>query len=156
MQAQNSLKFLVDRTAGRLARWLRILGFDAEYAATCDPATIVRLARQSGRKTITRNGSLAQRLGKDSMLLESEHVADQLRQVIGEVGAERCDPFSRCNICNAKLVPIAKEDTKGRVPEYVYVNHDLFSVCPVCGRYFWQGTHWQRMREVIERIVGGK
>ena len=154
MQAQNSLKFLVDRTAGRLARWLRILGFDVEYVAASDPSAIVRLARQSARTTLTRNSSLAERLGKDSMLLESERVDDQIKQVIDEVGAGRCEPFSRCNVCNAKLVPVRKDSLKGRVPEYVYMNNDRFSVCPVCGRYYWQGTHWQRMRQVIERILG--
>ena len=156
MHSQNDLKFLVDRTAGKLARWLRVLGFDVEYAATSDLPAIARLARQSGRKVITRNRSLTHRLGADSILLGSEHLREQLRQVVDHVGAERCEPLSRCNICNARLAGVEKRFVEGRVPEYVYLNHDRFSVCPVCGRYYWHGTHWHKMIGEIEKIVGGK
>jgi uncharacterized protein with PIN domain len=155
MHAQRDIRFLVDRTAGRLARWLRVLGFDVEYAATGGSAAIARLARQSGRKVITRNRDLAERLGAGSLLLGSEHLPDQLKQVVQHVGAEKCEPFSRCNICNARLAAVEKRLVEGRVPEYVYLNNDRFSVCPVCGRYYWQGTHWHRMAAEIEKIVGG-
>jgi uncharacterized protein with PIN domain len=153
MKAQNELRFLVDRTAGKLARWLRILGFDVEYLATCDPASIARQARQSGRRVITRNRRLAERLGTDAIVLESQHLEGQMRQVVARVGPGRCKPFSRCNVCNAGLVGVEKERVKGRVPEYVYSNQEDFSVCPVCGRYYWQGTHWRNMAEEIARIV---
>ena len=76
-------------------------------------------------------------------------------QVVREVGAGNVAPFSRCNACNERLEPVPRESVKGRVPAYVYGHHDRFSVCPVCGRYYWQGTHWRIMRREIERIVGG-
>jgi uncharacterized protein with PIN domain len=153
MEAQSELRFLVDRTAGKLARWLRILGFDAEYIATCEPASIARQARQSGRRVVTRNKRLADRLGADAMLLESEQLEEQIRQVVAGVGPELCDPFSRCNVCNARLVGVEKEQVKGRVPRYVYSHHEDFAVCPICGRYYWQGTHWRNMADEITRIV---
>ena len=156
MQAESDIKFLVDRTAGRLARWLRVLGLDVEYAAMGDCSAIARLARQSGRRVITRNTSLAGRLAGDSLLLVSEHLRDQLEQVVQHVGRENCKPFSRCNICNAGLEGVEKRLVEGRVPEYVYLNNERFSVCPVCGRYYWRGTHWRRMTGEIERIVGGQ
>ncbi len=150
-----AIKLLVDRTAGRLGRWLRILGFDVEYVATCDVSVIARIARQTGRKAVTRTRSLAERLGTDSILLESEHLEDQIRQVVEIFGRDACEPFSRCNICNAVLEDIAKEEVKGRVPQYVYDTHDEFAVCPVCGRYYWRGTHWQEMTKRIDEILGG-
>jgi uncharacterized protein with PIN domain len=156
MHAQNDLKFLVDRTAGKLARWLRVLGFDVEYTATSVLSEITKLARQSGRTVITRNGSLAGRLGAGSILLRSEQIEHQLRQVVGLVGKEKCEPFSRCNVCNARLEEVEKQLVEGRVPEYVYMNHDRFSVCPVCGRYYWQGTHWHKMIGEIEKVLGGE
>jgi uncharacterized protein with PIN domain len=146
----------VDRTAGRLARWLRILGLDAEYAATCDEASITRRARQSGRIVASRNRNLVGRLKGQSILLISEHLGDQIRQVLDKVGWDRCEPFSRCSVCNVALLPVAREKVKGRVPEYVYRRQDRFAVCPVCGRYYWRGTHCDRMQEEIERITGGR
>jgi len=145
----------VDRTAGRLARWLRILGLDTEYMATCDTAAITRRARQSGRTVITRNHALAERLGKNSILLASEHLREQIGQMVREVGHGSLDPFSRCNACNERLVPVAGDGVKGRVPAYVYEHQKRFSVCPLCGRYYWQGTHWHIMHREIESIVGG-
>ena len=145
----------MDRTAGRLARWLRILGLDTEYIATCDASAIARRARQSGRKVITRNRGLSERLGGNGILLASEHLEEQIGQVVRDVGRVNLAPFSRCNACNEKLMPVSKRSVKGRVPVYVYEHHERFSVCPVCGRYYWQGTHWNIMRQEIERILGG-
>lgn len=145
----------MDRTAGRLARWLRILGLDTEYVDTCDVSVVARQARQSGRTLITRNHLLAERLGGAGILLGSQQLGDQLRQVVDEVGRDKCTPFSRCSACNARLVPAAREGVRGRVPAYVYQHHDRFSVCPVCGRYYWRGTHWHIMHREIEQIMGG-
>ena len=145
----------MDRTAGRLARWLRILGLDTEYMATCDASAIARRARQGGRTVITRNHALAERLGRSAILLASEHLREQIRQMVREVGHESLAPFSRCNACNERLVPVDKNGVIGRVPAYVYEHQERFSVCPVCGRYYWQGTHWHIMHREIERIVEG-
>lgn len=155
MEASDELRFLVDRTAGKLARWLRILGLDVEYAATCDPAAISKTARQSGRLAVTRNRSLAERLGTGAILLKSEHLKEQVRQVVRCAGADRCSPFSRCNVCNARLGRVEKRLVEGRVPRYVYANHDDFAVCPVCGRYYWQGTHWRHMVSEVRQLMGG-
>jgi uncharacterized protein with PIN domain len=146
---------LVDRTAGRLARWLRVLGLDTEYMATCDTSAIARRARQEGRQAVTRNRALCERLGGDCILLASELLDDQIRQVVGVVGIESLSPFSRCNACNERLSHVPKESVRGRVPAYVYENHEGFSVCPACGRYYWRGTHWSIMNREIERILGG-
>lgn len=147
---------MVDRTAGKLARWLRILGFDTEYLATCDPAEISKKARQSGRKAITRNRDLAERLVGDAVLLASDNLKEQLVQVLRQAGADRCRPFSRCNICNTRLTKVEKQLVEGRVPRYVYENHDEFAVCPVCGRYYWKGTHWRSMVTEIQQLMEGK
>ncbi|HVP58776.1 MAG TPA: Mut7-C RNAse domain-containing protein [bacterium] len=149
-------RLLVDSTAGRLARWLRILGFDTEYVAASEPSRLVRLSRQSGRRIVTRSERLARRLGPQAIHLASEHLPEQLRQVIGQTGCWKRRLFSRCNICNVALIEIPKEHLAGRIPVYVYNHHDRFSACPVCGRYYWQGTHYQYMLEAIERALEGK
>jgi uncharacterized protein with PIN domain len=147
--------FLVDRTAGRLARWLRILGLDTEYMATCDASAIARRARQEGRRVVTRNRAVCDRLGGACILLASELLKDQIRQVVGVVGTECLSPFSRCNTCNERLSHVPKENVRGRVPAYVYEHHEGFSVCPACGRYYWRGTHWSMMNREIKRMLEG-
>jgi len=156
MGANQEPRLLVDGTAGRLARWLRILGIDAEGVATGDVAALVRHARQSARRMVTRNRNLAERLGPGAIYLTSQCLEEQLRQVVRAVGRERCSVFSRCSICNERLAEIPKEQVAGRVPAYVYANHERFACCPVCGRYYWQGTHWQHMLEEIQAVLEGK
>jgi uncharacterized protein with PIN domain len=150
--SESQPRLLVDRTAGRLARWLRILGLDVDYIPTCDPSAVTRAARQSGRRAVTRNGTIAGRL-HGALLLTGGDLAGQIRQVVAETGADRCRFFSRCNLCNARLAAVARESVKGRVPAYVYENHDRFSACPVCGRYYWQGTHWRHMLGQVQAIL---
>jgi uncharacterized protein with PIN domain len=148
------VRLLVDATAGKLARWLRILGLDTDYIATCDIPPIVKLARQSGRKVVSRNTALLERLG-EGILLESDALEEQVKQVVRTVGEENLALFTRCSVCNVGLESVKKETVKGRIPEYVYETQDEFAMCPGCGRYYWQGTHWDKMKADIERMVGG-
>jgi uncharacterized protein with PIN domain len=148
-------RFLVDGTAGKLARWLRVLGFDVAYTGECEAAAVARVARQSGRTVLTRSSEVAGRLGGSSILLKSEHLRGQLEQVVESVGRDACRPFSRCNICNRKLERVEKETVRGRVPEFVYETQEAFSTCPECGRYFWHGTHYANMLEQVRIIVEG-
>jgi len=148
-------RFLVDGTAGKLARWLRVLGFDVAYVSECEPRVVARLARQSQRTVLTRSREVADRLGGSSILIESEHLRGQLEQVVESVGRDACRPFSRCNICNRRLERVEKESVRGRVPEFVYETQESFSACPECGRYFWHGTHYANMLEQVRLIVEG-
>ena len=149
-------RFLVDGTVGKLARWLRILGFDVSYVPQCDAPAVVRLARQSGRIALTRNGGVTARLGEAAILLESENLLGQLEQVVESVGRDKCRPFSRCSICNVRLERVEKVKVRGRVPEFVYATQDAFSCCPECGRYYWHGTHWDDMLGRVRHIVEGE
>jgi len=148
-------RFLVDGTAGKLARWLRVLGFDVAYVSHCEPPAVAKLARQSGRVVLTRSREVTDRLGGSSILLKSEHLRGQLEQVVESAGTDACSPFSRCNVCNRKLERVEKETVRGRVPEFVYETQDAFSSCPECGRYFWHGTHYANMLEQVRLIVEG-
>jgi len=138
-----------------LARWLRILGLDVEYSAAGDRSAVSRLARQSGRTVVTRNVALADRLRGSAILLGSEDLERQLRQVANTVGIEACSAFSRCSECNAPLEEVSKESVRGRVPAYVFRTQERFSICPVCGRYYWHGTHWQHMLDRVARALEG-
>jgi hypothetical protein len=148
--------FLVDRTAGRLARWLRILGLDVEYLDTGEVSELAGEARRSGRIMLSRNRELCSRLGGGALLLGSEHVEEQVRQVADLVGRRRLKPFSRCNVCNQDLVRVGRDKVRGRVPRFVYETQERFSVCPRCGRLYWHGTHWEHMLERVRNLMEGE
>ena len=147
-----SPKFVVDGMLGRLAKWLRVLGYDTVYHPTPDDSQLVRMARAEGRILLTRDRALARRRGLRCLLIESEHLADQRRQVIAELGLTTDGSFSRCPLCNTPLQHIARTAAEPRVPAHVFRTHQRFSLCPQCDRVYWPGTHRARMQSESNRL----
>ena len=144
-----ALSFVADSMLGRLARWLRALGYDTLYDASWEDEALVRIAHQEGRLLLTRDGALAQRAGAQAILIESEVLVEQLAQLKATVNVRAVAPFSRCLCCNAVVRPISPWAVRERVPAYVYATQSAFFICPSCGRIYWPGTHWERMRAHI-------
>jgi len=106
--------FLADAMLGRLARWLRLLGWDAEYAKRAPIEELLKRAQREERILLTRRRGIA---GRGVVFVESETLADQLRQLEGLYGVlSDARPFTRCPACNIGLLEAAKEEVKGRVP----------------------------------------
>jgi uncharacterized protein len=145
-------RFLADSNVGRLARWLRAYGYDAAYAPHVDDSQLIGRALAEGRVLLTRDSGLMQRrvVARGSLravLLRSDQVAEQLRQVVGELELAGDRALSRCLECNVELEPRPKAEVSERLPPHVRATQTRFSECPRCGRVYWPGTHWQRMRE---------
>jgi uncharacterized protein with PIN domain len=149
------MKLLADATLGRLAKWLRILGYDTAYVAKTDDLVVVRLARSEDRLILTRNGALAERRGVRTLLIKSKVLDDQLRQVIGELGPPSDASLSRCPVCNQPLVAAEPELVAARVPPYVHRTQQRFSLCKACDQVYWQGTHWQRIETLVQGLRDG-
>ncbi len=147
------MKLLLDGMLGRLAKWLRILGYDAAYFPDLDDNQLVRLARAEGRILLTCDRELTRRRGLTSLLVESDELEEQIQQVISELHLETEQPFSRCPICNTPLQEVEKPSVKEHVPSYVFRTQEHFSLCPKCDRIYWQGTHWAKMREEMVRMT---
>jgi|YNPNPStandDraft_1061719.scaffolds.fasta_scaffold38564_1 uncharacterized protein with PIN domain len=148
------MRFLVDQHAGKLCRWLRFLGFDAELASGSLYDLGARAARE-GRVLLTRNRNASGLPLVRSLVITSEDPREQLIEVIGELGLKgELRPFSRCPVCNAELEEIEKEKVKDLVPPHTYSTHEEFSRCPSCGRVYWEGSHVERMRRVLEDLLG--
>ena len=131
---------------GKLARWLRILGFDTAYSNACTDDEILRLAEAENRMILTRDAPLAARPSPmERLLIESNDYQAQLRQVISRFGLKDFHPFSRCLECNVPLEDADKEAVFERVPPYVYLTQTHFALCPSCQRVFWRGTHVENM-----------
>lgn len=146
------MKFVADSMLGRLAKWLRILGFDTLYSPARQDADIVRLARAERRLILTRDRAMAHRRGVRVFLLHSDEVEKQVREVMVGLGLSPANSLSRCPECNGELEPVKKAEVKDLVPPYVYKTQRNFHRCPNCGRIYWQGTHVARIIERLENL----
>jgi len=149
------LRFAVDAMLGRLARWLRLLGFDAWYEPDVPDERLVRRALDDERWILTRDRALPVEWRAPRIhLVAAETPFAQLREVVGAFGlGARARPFARCSRCNAELVPLSAAEAEQRVPARVRERHQRFLACPACGRTYWEGTHVARIRRVLERTL---
>jgi uncharacterized protein with PIN domain len=145
------MRLVADAMLGRLAKWLRVLGYDTLYWRG-DDAGLVRLAVAEHRLVLTRDTRLSPRLPPSQCLfIESDHYDKQLRQVIDRLGWPTRTGH-RCLRCNLLLEAADKAELRDRVPEFVWLRHDKFARCPGCLRIYWEGTHFQRMTEVVHLL----
>lgn len=147
-------RFLADCNVGRLARWLRALGYDASYHPQIGDAELVREAAAEGRVVLTRDRDLTKRRVIQSglvraVLIRDDDVRAQLRQVFTDLGLDLTQSLTRCIECNSRLEPRAAALVADRVPPYVRSTQTRYSECVGCGRIYWAGTHWQRMHQVL-------
>jgi uncharacterized protein with PIN domain len=155
------ISFIVDSNAGKLAKWLRMMGYDALFFNYIDDARLVDIALQEGRVILTRDTQIARRRlaanGRLKVILtRSDDPREQLRQVVREMKLDcRLKQFTRCLECNQSLVPKGKEDVKDMVPPYVFRTQQQYMQCPSCLRVYWQGTHWQRMKKALDGLSQG-
>lgn len=150
-----SVRFVADRMLGRLARWLRLLGFDTAYPDDIGDRELVRLARTTGAVLLTRDTALVASPGVKVLFITSDRLEEQLAQVGSAVGvALRLSEFGRCPRCNEVLRPCPRADVRDRVPEHVYYAHDEFAECPKCLQVYWRGSHWESARRALGGLAG--
>ncbi|HJX69747.1 MAG TPA: Mut7-C RNAse domain-containing protein [Dehalococcoidia bacterium] len=153
-------RFIVDSNAGKLARWLRIMGYDTLFFNNIDDAQLVDIALREGRVALTKDTQLMRRRVVANgqlrgILLQDDDPKEQLRQVIGELKLDcQLRQFTRCLECNQNLAPKTREEVKEVVPPYVFRTQTQYMQCPSCLRVYWRGTHWQRMKRELEKIAG--
>ena len=145
--------FIADNMLGRLAKWLRLLGYDTLYLPHADDPGLARVARAQDRVLLTRDVELTRRRGVLHLLIESEKVGEQVSQVFRAFKLSTREAFSRCAECNQRLEVVSKELVRGIVPPYVFSTQERFRQCAQCGRIYWRGTHWARMVARIEDLL---
>ncbi|MEW5702413.1 MAG: Mut7-C RNAse domain-containing protein [Candidatus Zixiibacteriota bacterium] len=146
-------KFACDDHCGRLARWLRILGFDCTHDQTITDAALLTAALAEERIILTRDARLAERtLARRRILLDSPDPLKQVVQVLQDTRTTVDDGrlFTRCTLCNQPTDPTELAAVIDRVPPYVQKTQTTFRLCPSCGRVFWRGTHVQRMLKRLQ------
>jgi len=140
---------------GRLAKELRMLGYDTVFYRGEDPYPLVKLAREEGRVILTRNTKLTPKRPEDRIVrIMEDKPSLQLRELIQSkiISLHEEIPFSRCLLCNIVLNEIPREEAEGKVPDFIFYQQKEFFRCPQCSRIFWQGSHQDHMLEKIERL----
>jgi uncharacterized protein with PIN domain len=153
--APGEQRFIADAMLGRLARWLRLLGFDCAWEPEIEDEVLVRRALSEGRIVLTRDRALSEEWRISGIhRIEAEKLRDQLAEVLrGFALAPEIRLLSRCSRCNVRLAPAAREAVAERVPLRILEHHDAFSACPHCGRVYWQGTHTARIERVVDDLL---
>jgi len=147
--------FVVDSMLGKLAKWLRILGYDSVFVHDADDDELVRLAVQEDRILLTKDRTLAERrmVRGRCVFVSEEGTGAQLRQVIRELSLKADDSrlFTRCSVCNSEIVDAPKESVREEAPPYVFRTQEQFGRCSGCGRLYWRGTHVEHVLEALGR-----
>jgi uncharacterized protein with PIN domain len=150
-------RFFADAMLGRLARWLRLLGFDCAWQADITDEDLVRRALFEGRIALTRDRSLLEDWRVSNLYrVEAENTREQLAEVVRKFGlADEIRVLSRCSRCNEMLVAAAAEQVALHVPPRVLERHADYAACPACGRIYWQGSHARRICDVVDDLLAG-
>jgi uncharacterized protein with PIN domain len=143
------MKFIVTKELGKLARWLRILGFDTAYFTSDNMGTLVIRTLRDDRVIVTRRKEKIDDLQKQTLVISSCEVQEQLKEMIraGSIVLSEERMFTRCALCNVTLDAATKEEVKGKVPGHVYSQHEEFFACSACGKVYWQGSHWGNVKQ---------
>jgi uncharacterized protein len=153
-QPLRETKFVLDVHLGRLAGYLRMLGFDTVYANRAEDHELVRISRNERRVLLTRDrGVLKQSAVTHGYWVRETDSRRQLEEVVRRFDLARSlRPFTRCMVCNRVLRAATREEVKGRVPEGTLGWCNEFAECVGCGKVYWEGSHYRRMRKWIEGL----
>lgn len=148
------MKFIADVMLGKLARWLRLMGYDTAYDSSISDEDLMHKAHQEDRIILTMDHALAEQSPQGlALLIKSQNLEDQLQQVVKHF---KLDPYSnlfeRCTICNTPVVEIAKSEIKEEISPYVYSSYNQFWRCPTCKRLYWEGSHLDQAKKFLEKI----
>ena len=148
-------RFVLDAHLGRLATWLRVLGFDAAYENSCEDKELARISHEQKRILLTRDRGLLKR----SEVVYGYFVrATEAKQQAVEV-LRRFDlfasaaPFQRCLRCNALLEAVAKERILERLQPRTRQHYDAFRICPACQRIYWAGSHYEHLNQFVREVL---
>jgi uncharacterized protein with PIN domain len=149
-------RFVADRMIGRLARMLRLLGYDTAYQPELKPAGLAELAWREGRIILTRGDTRLRFPGAINVFsIRSEYPPEQLREVVAEFSLDaKSGLWTRCTVCNGVISPAAKEEIQGLVKPEVYGLYSEFYRCVGCGRVYWRGSHVERILKNLSIVLG--
>ena len=154
-QETAGLRFVADVMLGRLAKWLRLAGFDVLYSNRFSDDELIEISNRERRVLLSRDTRLLIRKPVRAFIfIDSEDIQIQIRIVfeamhISSLGS----PLSRCLSCNEMLVEASRDSVRELVPEFVYSTQLRFKLCPACRKIFWAGTHRSAVVRTLQRLL---
>jgi uncharacterized protein with PIN domain len=147
--------FIADAMVGRLAKWIRFLGFDTLYYRDIKDSELLRIAREQDRYILTRDTRLIKIKGiKNYLLIKANDPFNQLIEIINKLKLNQFNTLSRCVSCNGVLTKVInKQSIKDLVPEFVFLNINIFLKCSECGKIYWEGSHPKQFREKLSEVI---
>lgn len=154
-QGQSSPRFVADVMLGRLAKWLRIAGFDVLYSNRFTDDELVALSKREDRVLLSRDTHLLARKSVEQFIfLESQDIHDQIKQIFTTTHmAGLPSLLTRCLSCNEPLIEAPRESVRPSVPAFVFKTHLSFKSCPKCRKVFWAGTHRNSVLRTLEKLL---
>lgn len=148
--------FVADGHLGRLARLLRLLGFDTVLEKDAPDSILAAMAARDGRILLTRDRALLKRsVVTHGYWVRSTQPLEQAREVVRRFDLEaRVLPFSRCLSCNGRLASVEKAQVLNEIPPRVVAWRNVYFRCAACGKVYWRGTHTPRLEASIAAILG--
>lgn len=149
------VRFVLDTHLGRLAAYLRMLGFDTLYRNDYDDPALARISAEEHRILLTCDRRLLMHKQiTHGYCVRARRPQAQLLEIVARFdlfGARR--PFTRCMHCNGLIQTIAKDAVADRLPPRTRVYYGEFWLCPACGKIYWKGSHYLRMQKLIETLA---
>jgi uncharacterized protein len=151
--SSESPKFICDVHLGKLARLLRLLGFDTIYRNNLEDDEIIRIARTDERIALTRDQEILADETIRCYRPESIFPDEQILEMVSKLDLHRhCQPFTRCLDCNGEIMPVDKETVIEQVPLHSGQVMEKFWQCQGCGKIYWHGSHYEKMKTMVEGL----
>jgi len=152
-------RFILDVQLGKLARKLRMLGFDALHQCDFKDRELVAISVGEGRIILTRHkGILKNKVVTHGYWVRSTKAEEQLGEVVERFDLySQINPFTRCMVCNGQIEEIDKQQVRDRLPEKTRRYYDQFYICSACGKIYWgEGSHYRKMKEFVQSVTARK
>lgn len=151
-------RFLVDVNLGKLARYMRMAGFDTAYRNDAEDGELIEQMLEEERALLTRDRDLLMyKVVEYGYLPRSDDAAEQLQEVLLRFDLfDDVDPYTRCPNCNGALQSVSKEEVLNQLEPLTKRYFDEFAQCPDCGQVYWAGSHRRRLDSRVKEILGGE
>lgn len=148
------VRFVLDVHLGKLATYLRLLGFDTLYRDDYTDAELARISSLEKRVLLTRDRGLLKRgVVIYGYAVRSGDPEEQTAEIVERFGlSSSIAPLERCPRCNGEIASVEKAVVRERIPYYTGLYYDKFAECESCRQIYWKGAHYERIRSLIDRV----